>query len=357
MSSSWRAGFPTRMDREIRRPGQNLLMCALSPYNALVCIATGIPNVKYTGTSLVLLCLLVLTTHVAAQTGAADEVRERLRAFGQLCRTTTACPGPNSGSLADENGSNWQWRSATAAGQTNEVIQSRWVATDIGWPEIAASIAVSADASAVMRFTHLELAAGRTSRYGSWKNHWITFRSGALQKSFFARAPSDGRAVLLLGRGPGYFIAQAVEDGGDTLLVEMHYRGQGRVAFPFPLRGAASALHRIGLLDDKPVDAVTDGPAENAVAATAETTAPPVPERSGEEIYRTFCFACHATAVAEAPLFGSLEQWQPRIDKGMDTLVATSFAGFDLMPPMGTCINCSDDEMRNAIQYMIDSAR
>ena len=78
--------------------------------------------------------------------------------------------------------------------------------------------------------------------------------------------------------------------------------------------------------------------------------------RSGEAIYGTFCFACHATGVSEAPLFGSLEQWQPRIDKGMDELVATSLTGFNLMPPMGTCMNCTQDEMRDSIQYMIDNA-
>jgi len=89
-----------------------------------------------------------------------------------------------------------------------------------------------------------------------------------------------------------------------------------------------------------------------AVAATGAATG-----LSGQQIYDQFCFACHNTGVGEAPLFGSLEQWQPRIDRGMEQLLAVSFAGRGLMPPMGTCISCSEDEMRAAIQYMVDSAQ
>ena len=78
---------------------------------------------------------------------------------------------------------------------------------------------------------------------------------------------------------------------------------------------------------------------------------------SGQQIYDRFCFACHATGVGEAPLFGDLAQWQPRIDQGMEQMLAVSLTGRGLMPPMGTCVTCSDDEMRAAIQYMVDSAQ
>ena len=78
---------------------------------------------------------------------------------------------------------------------------------------------------------------------------------------------------------------------------------------------------------------------------------------SGQQIYDQFCFACHNTGVGEAPLFGSLDQWQPRIDQGMEQMLAVSLTGRGLMPPKGTCITCSDAEMREAIQYMVDSAQ
>lgn len=82
-----------------------------------------------------------------------------------------------------------------------------------------------------------------------------------------------------------------------------------------------------------------------AVAGTAEP-------RSGQEIYDRFCFACHATSVAEAPLLHDAEQWAPRLEKGMDELVRTSRTGLGAMPPMGTCMDCSDDEMVAAIRYL-----
>ena len=105
---------------------------------------------------------------------------------------------------------------------------------------------------------------------------------------------------------------------------------------------------------------------EAGEAASAPTVASSAPAAgasgssaglSGQQIYDQFCFACHATGVGEAPLFGSLEQWQPRIDQGMDQMLAISLTGIGAMPPKGTCMACSDDEMRAAIQYMVDSAQ
>ena len=55
--------------------------------------------------------------------------------------------------------------------------------------------------------------------------------------------------------------------------------------------------------------------------------------------------------VAEAPLFQDAEQWAPRLEKGMDELLHTSRTGLGAMPPMGTCMDCSDDEMVAAIRY------
>lgn len=87
------------------------------------------------------------------------------------------------------------------------------------------------------------------------------------------------------------------------------------------------------------------------VAAPVVTVAATAEPRSGQEIYDRFCFACHATGVAEAPLFQDAEQWAPRLEKGMDELLHTSRTGLGAMPPMGTCMDCSDDEMVAAIRY------
>ncbi len=75
---------------------------------------------------------------------------------------------------------------------------------------------------------------------------------------------------------------------------------------------------------------------------------------SGQAVYDQFCFACHAAGVGGAPLLGDAEQWQPRIDKGMDVLMASTLNGLNAMPAKGTCMNCSDDELQAAVDYMLD---
>ena len=90
----------------------------------------------------------------------------------------------------------------------------------------------------------------------------------------------------------------------------------------------------------------------SAPVASPEPVAAAAEPLSGQEVYDRFCFACHATGVAEAPLFQDAEQWAPRLEKGMDELVRTSFAGLGAMPPMGTCMNCSEEEMVSAIRYL-----
>lgn len=76
--------------------------------------------------------------------------------------------------------------------------------------------------------------------------------------------------------------------------------------------------------------------------------------RSGVEVYNAHCFACHATGVSGALLVGA-EEWQTRLEeKGAETLLANTKAGFNVvMPAMGTCMNCTDTELQAAIDYLI----
>lgn len=89
-----------------------------------------------------------------------------------------------------------------------------------------------------------------------------------------------------------------------------------------------------------------------AVAATGSGAA-----MSGQEVYDKFCFVCHATGVGGAPLFGDSAAWASRIDKGMDELMASTLNGLNAMPPMGTCMNCSDAELTEAVDYMLETAK
>ena len=79
-------------------------------------------------------------------------------------------------------------------------------------------------------------------------------------------------------------------------------------------------------------------------------------ERTGEQVYSK-CQSCHDSGIMDAPKFGSLEDWTPRIESGIDNLLIVVIAGKGGMPPKGTCMDCSDDELKSAIQYMIDNAK
>lgn len=79
--------------------------------------------------------------------------------------------------------------------------------------------------------------------------------------------------------------------------------------------------------------------------------------REGKEIYDTKCFTCHAAAVAGAPKFGDKASWAPRIEKGMDAMMEVVMKGKGAMPPKGTCMDCTEDELKATAQYMVDAAK
>lgn len=107
-------------------------------------------------------------------------------------------------------------------------------------------------------------------------------------------------------------------------------------------------------------------PAAAAPAAAAQAPAPaaaPAPQQAaavnpaGEKLYKSVCFACHATGVANAPKFGDKAAWEPYIKTGMDAMVKVAMQGKPPMPPKGGAANASEDDIRAAVQYMVDAAK
>ena len=74
--------------------------------------------------------------------------------------------------------------------------------------------------------------------------------------------------------------------------------------------------------------------------------------RSGEAVYNTFCTVCHATGVAGAPIKGESAAWAPRLANGSDAMFIKAMAGFNAMPAKGTCMDCTDDEIKSAIEFI-----
>ncbi len=97
-------------------------------------------------------------------------------------------------------------------------------------------------------------------------------------------------------------------------------------------------------------------PAPAAQAAAPQAAAATV-NPAGEKLYKSVCFACHATGVANAPKFGDKAAWDPYIKTGMDAMVKVAMQGKPPMPPKGGAANASEDDIRAAVQYMVDAAK
>ncbi len=88
-----------------------------------------------------------------------------------------------------------------------------------------------------------------------------------------------------------------------------------------------------------------------AVAVSGAAVAEPNLEK-----YNKSCVVCHDQGVAGAPKTGDAAAWAPRLEKGMEGLVASIKNGLNAMPPMGMCMDCTDDEYMELIKYMAEAA-
>lgn len=87
-------------------------------------------------------------------------------------------------------------------------------------------------------------------------------------------------------------------------------------------------------------------------AETAEAKHP------GEQIYLNTCFSCHASGIAGAPAVGNSEAWSARVEKGRDALLQSTLEGVAPgMPPKGLCADCTDEELGQAVDYMIENSQ
>ncbi len=77
-------------------------------------------------------------------------------------------------------------------------------------------------------------------------------------------------------------------------------------------------------------------------------------QADGQTVYEGSCKACHIKGLMGAPLITDKAAWGPRIEKGIDALTATVITGKPPMPPRGACVDCSDADIRAAVEYMVE---
>jgi cytochrome c5 len=88
-----------------------------------------------------------------------------------------------------------------------------------------------------------------------------------------------------------------------------------------------------------------------AAAASTEMLA------SGQAVYEKSCAACHTAGIAGAPKLGDKEAWATRNADGLDELTHVAINGKGAMPAKGGNASLTDDEVRAAVNYMMEQGR
>ncbi|MFP4131818.1 c-type cytochrome [Thiohalospira sp.] len=98
-----------------------------------------------------------------------------------------------------------------------------------------------------------------------------------------------------------------------------------------------------------------------AITLAGMATATTALAADGKGTYDDACASCHAKGVAGSPKVGDKEAWSERVDKDTDTLYKHAIEGFEgddgVMPAKGGYSNLSDDEVRAAVDYMVEESR
>jgi cytochrome c5 len=121
------------------------------------------------------------------------------------------------------------------------------------------------------------------------------------------------------------------------------------------LAGFVISGYRAASVDTDP-DAVARRIQPVARVEFADAPAGPRAAKSGEEVYKAVCSACHGTGAAGAPKTGDKTAWAPLIKEGMDTLVRDAIKGIRAMPPRGGNPDLSDVEVARAVAYLANQA-
>ena len=79
--------------------------------------------------------------------------------------------------------------------------------------------------------------------------------------------------------------------------------------------------------------------------------------KSGKDVYNSVCMSCHMSGAAGAPITGKADHWTDRLAKGNDTLYANAINGIGVMPAKGGLMSLSDDEVKLAVDYMLDQSK
>ena len=174
-----------------------------------------------------------------------------------------------------------------------------------------------------------------------------------------------------------YFVANSIGERAyakmnsdpDAVAARIVPAGQSRIGDPAAQTPAptpaVSAAVQTGASESETPPAASDTAAASSAdqpAAAASSAGQPaaatgaIDVAAGEKVYQSACFACHMSGVAEAPKLDDPAAWAPRLGQGMAGLLRSVTNGKGAMPPKGGFAHLTEDELRNAIGFMLDKA-
>lgn len=159
-----------------------------------------------------------------------------------------------------------------------------------------------------------------------------------------------------------------IAQGFDTLVKNATGGFTGKAGM-MPAKGGASDLsdnevaRAVAYMANKAGANFKAPEAQAPAAAPAPTAAPVVAGGAdkGKATYEATCVACHGAGVAGAPKAGDKAAWGSRIAQGKDTLYKHAIGGFTgkagMMPAKGGNAGLADEDVKAAVDYMVDMAK
>ncbi|MEM7019426.1 MAG: c-type cytochrome [Pseudomonadota bacterium] len=83
----------------------------------------------------------------------------------------------------------------------------------------------------------------------------------------------------------------------------------------------------------------------------------PVEPSAGQLIWEGTCKVCHSVGLAGSPKIGDAKAWAKRIARGKDSLYQHALEGWGDMPAKGGNTQLTDDEVKQAVDYMVSQSQ
>ena len=145
-------------------------------------------------------------------------------------------------------------------------------------------------------------------------------------------------AMFVIARSIGATAMERMQSSPSSVAMRIEPVGQVRIGDP----SAQSVVEAVQ------VAALSETAGEEVVAAADV--------HPGEAVYDGLCHACHAAGLANAPKPDDTAAWEERLAKGLDAMVATAIEGLGGMPPRGGNPALTDEEIREAVIFMLEQA-